>query len=111
MLKDARNKGIVKHMSTLWDTYFEGGRDHRLERCSATQIPYLEGDYWPGERRGRGRGRCGGCSGGGAVTQQARRWVGPEEVAAARRARDAWDVVQGSDGCVRVGALVAALSG
>lgn len=21
----------------------------RLEKCSVTQIPYLEGDYWPGE--------------------------------------------------------------
>ncbi len=48
MLKDAKNKGIVVHLSTLWDTYFEGGRDHRLERCTATHVPYLEGDYWPG---------------------------------------------------------------
>lgn len=46
--QDARNRGIVKHMSTLWDMYFEGGKDHRLERCSATHMPYLEGDYWPG---------------------------------------------------------------
>lgn len=48
MLKDARNKGFVKHYTTLWDTYFEGGRDHRMERCSIMDIPYLEGDYWPG---------------------------------------------------------------
>lgn len=33
----------------MWDTHFEGGRDHRRELCSATQIPYLEGDYWHGE--------------------------------------------------------------
>lgn len=44
-----QNERIVVHLSTLWDTYFEGGRDHRLEKCSATMIPYLEGDYWPGE--------------------------------------------------------------
>ncbi len=35
-------------LSTLWDTYFPGGKDHRMERCSAALIPYLEGDYWPG---------------------------------------------------------------
>lgn len=35
--------------STLWDTFFEGGRDHRRDRCSAALIPYLEGDYWHGE--------------------------------------------------------------
>eukprot|EP00878_Enallax_costatus_P007519 GHUV01007875.1.p1 GENE.GHUV01007875.1~~GHUV01007875.1.p1 ORF type:complete len:926 (+),score=290.96 GHUV01007875.1:200-2779(+) len=50
MLKKARQEdGSVVHVSTLWDTFFEGGRDHRLEKCSVTQIPYLEGDYWPGE--------------------------------------------------------------
>ncbi|KAG2482629.1 hypothetical protein HYH03_018437 [Edaphochlamys debaryana] len=49
MLKMAKEEGIVVHLSTLWDTYFEGGRDHRMERCSATFIPYMEGDYWPGE--------------------------------------------------------------
>lgn len=48
MLKTAKEEGIVKHITTLWDTYFEGGKDHRSERCSATSIPYLEGDYWPG---------------------------------------------------------------
>ena len=59
MLKDACSKGIVTHLSTLWDTYFEGGRDHRLERCSATQIPYLEGDYWPGGAMGGVAACCG----------------------------------------------------
>lgn len=49
MLRKAKDEGIVVHISTLWDTYFEGGRDHRMEKPSATHIPYLEGDYWPGE--------------------------------------------------------------
>lgn len=44
-------------MSTLWDMYFEGGKDHRLERCSATHMPYLEGDYWPGETGMGARGK------------------------------------------------------
>ena len=44
----AKYEGVVLHLSTLWDTYFPGGKDHRLDRCSATQIPYLQGDYWPG---------------------------------------------------------------
>ena len=48
MLKQAKTEGVVTHLTTLWDTYFEGGKDHRMERCSATCIPYLEGDYWPG---------------------------------------------------------------
>ena len=48
MAQDARNRGIVRHLSTLWDTYFEGGKDHKLDKCSALHIPYLEGDYWPG---------------------------------------------------------------
>lgn len=59
MLKLAKEEGIVKHLSTLWDTYFEGGRDHRMERCSVTYIPYMEGDYWPGAR-GAGAVAAGG---------------------------------------------------
>lgn len=35
-------------MSNLYDTYFDGGRDHRIEKCSAVHLPYFEGDYWPG---------------------------------------------------------------
>ncbi|KAG1663398.1 hypothetical protein FOA52_011676 [Chlamydomonas sp. UWO 241] len=49
MLKDARARGIVVHLSTLWDTFFDGGKDHRMDRISSTFIPYLDGDYWPGE--------------------------------------------------------------
>mmetsp|Transcript_3745 Transcript_3745/g.10568 ORF Transcript_3745/g.10568 Transcript_3745/m.10568 type:complete len:1130 (-) Transcript_3745:1380-4769(-) len=49
MLKDARARGYVAHMSTLWDMYFDGGKDHRMDRISSTFIPYLDGDYWPGE--------------------------------------------------------------
>lgn len=49
MLRKARDEGTVCHVTTLWDSFFEGGRDHRMERCSATLIPYLDGDYWPGE--------------------------------------------------------------
>lgn len=55
MLKQAKLEGIVVHLTTLWDTYFPGGKEHRLERCSATHIPYLEGDYWPGGQHGRKR--------------------------------------------------------
>lgn len=29
MLRKARDDGSVCHVSTLWDTFFEGGRDHR----------------------------------------------------------------------------------
>lgn len=54
MLKRAKEEGIVTHLSTLWDMYFEGGRDHRYERCSSINIPYLEGDYWPGAEKDAG---------------------------------------------------------
>lgn len=49
MLKKAREEGSVTHVTTLWDSFFEGGRDHRYDKPSVTHIPYLEGDYWPGE--------------------------------------------------------------
>ncbi|GFH07343.1 uncharacterized protein HaLaN_02130, partial [Haematococcus lacustris] len=49
MLRQAKREGLVTHLTTLWDTYFPGGKDHRLERCSFAHVPYLEGDYWPGE--------------------------------------------------------------
>ncbi|KAJ9527555.1 hypothetical protein QJQ45_025823 [Haematococcus lacustris] len=49
MLRQAKNEGLVTQLTTLWDAYFPGGKDHRLERCSCAQVPYLEGDYWPGE--------------------------------------------------------------
>lgn len=66
MLRKARAEGSVAHVGTLWDTYFPGGRDHRLEKASITQIPYLDGDYWPGELTG-GKGAAGGTQGSGRV--------------------------------------------
>lgn len=32
MLRKAREEGSVCHVGTLWDTFFEGGRDHRWVR-------------------------------------------------------------------------------
>ncbi|KAF5831026.1 histone acetylation protein-domain-containing protein [Dunaliella salina] len=77
MLRLAKYEGVVLHLSTLWDTYFPGGKDHRMERCSATHIPYLQGDYWPGEAENLLTMMAEGCrqagknhvkSGGNAVT-------------------------------------------
>lgn len=59
MLRRAKDEGIVTHLSTLWDTYFEGGRDHRYPSCSSINIPYLEGDYWPGACVRAGQGQRG----------------------------------------------------
>lgn len=42
----AKEEGIVTYVSNMWDTYFEGGRDHRLDRLSITQLPYYDG-AWP----------------------------------------------------------------
>ena len=63
MLRMAQSEGIVAHLSSMWDTYFEGGKDHRMDKCSATFMPYLEGDYWPGARAGGRAGKGGGAGG------------------------------------------------
>jgi len=39
----AKAEGTVAHLSNLFDTFFEGGRDHRVERASITHMPYFEG--------------------------------------------------------------------
>lgn len=33
----------VTYVSNLFDTFFAGGKDHRLPRVSAGHMPYLEG--------------------------------------------------------------------
>lgn len=49
MLRKAQAEGIVFQLTNLVDRYFDGGKEHRCERVSMKQIPYYEGDYWPGE--------------------------------------------------------------
>ena len=49
MLRRGKAEGTVSYISNLYDTYFEGGKDHRIHRPSVLQMPYLDGDYWPGE--------------------------------------------------------------
>lgn len=49
MLRRGKSEGIVTHISNLYDTFFVGGKDHRVESPSVAHLPYLEGDYWPGE--------------------------------------------------------------
>jgi len=49
MLRRSRAEGTVVYISNLFDSFFVGGRDHRLEHPSVTALPYFEGDYWPGE--------------------------------------------------------------
>jgi E1A/CREB-binding protein len=43
LLRMAKAEGTVAHLSNLFDTFFEGGRDHRMERASITHMPYFEG--------------------------------------------------------------------
>ena len=43
LLRQAKQEGIVTYISNLYDTFFEGGKDHRVERPSATHLPYFEG--------------------------------------------------------------------
>lgn len=49
LLRTAKERGTVTYVSNLFDTFFPGGKDHRLPKASAAHMPYLEGDYWPGE--------------------------------------------------------------
>eukprot|EP00803_Ostreobium_quekettii_P011438 evm.model.scf_864EXC.1 EVM.evm.TU.scf_864EXC.1 scf_864EXC:20228-23623(+) len=49
MLETARQFGHVKHVSNLFDMYFEGGKDHNHDSFNAVAVPYFDGDYWPGE--------------------------------------------------------------
>ncbi|KAI8102200.1 hypothetical protein M9435_005806 [Picochlorum sp. BPE23] len=49
MLNKSKSENTVVYISNLVDTFFEGGRDHRLEKPSVADLPYLAGDYWPGE--------------------------------------------------------------
>ena len=48
MLKRAKEQKIVYKTSNLWDLFFEGGKDHRVDPCRALDLPYFEGDYIPG---------------------------------------------------------------
>lgn len=49
MLRRAKDEGIITYITNLYDTYFQGGKDHRIARPSIVHLPYFEGDYWPGE--------------------------------------------------------------
>jgi len=48
MLKRGKEQKIVMKTSNLWDLFFEGGKDHRVDPCRALDMPYFEGDYIPG---------------------------------------------------------------
>ena len=43
MLKVSKEKGVVTHLSNLYDTFFEGGRDHK-EKATSIAMPYLDGE-------------------------------------------------------------------
>lgn len=43
LLRQAKNEGIVTYLSNLYDTFFEGGKDHRVEKPSVLHLPYFEG--------------------------------------------------------------------
>ena len=43
LLRQAKSEGIVTYLSNLYDTFFEGGKDHRVEKPSVLHLPYFEG--------------------------------------------------------------------
>ena len=49
MLRRAKEEGIVVNIANLFDSFFQGGRDHCIQHPSITSLPYLDGDYWVGE--------------------------------------------------------------
>lgn len=82
LLRKCKDEGIVSYVSNLWDTFFEGGKEHRFERPSATHLPYFEGDYWPGEAEhflgqlaDSGGGRTNGAKARGKVSK-GKRYLG-----------------------------------
>jgi len=46
MLIQAKSEKIVTHIATIYDTFFQAGREK--ETKSAAEMPYFDGDYWPG---------------------------------------------------------------
>lgn len=49
LLDEAARRGIVTFRSTLFDSFFEGGKDHALAAATSRNLPYFDGDFWPGE--------------------------------------------------------------
>ncbi len=45
LLRTAKERGVVTYVSNLFDTFFPGGKDHRISRPSAGHMPYLEGAH------------------------------------------------------------------
>lgn len=43
LLRQAKSEGIVTYLSNLFDTFFEGGKDHRVDKPSVLHMPYFEG--------------------------------------------------------------------
>lgn len=43
LLRQAKSEGIVTYLSNLYDTFFEGGKDHRVDKPSVLHMPYFEG--------------------------------------------------------------------
>ena len=47
LLRQAKSEGIVTYLSNLYDTFFEGGKDHRVDKPSVLHLPYFEGALRP----------------------------------------------------------------
>lgn len=46
LLRQAKSEGIVTYLSNLFDTFFEGGKDHRVDKPSVLHMPYFEGTLY-----------------------------------------------------------------
>lgn len=49
LLDEAARRGVVTYRSTLYDSFFDGGKDHALAAVTSRNLPYFDGDFWPGE--------------------------------------------------------------
>ena len=47
LLRQAKAEGTVMYLSNLFDTFFEGGKDHRVDKPSVLHLPYFEGVTTP----------------------------------------------------------------
>lgn len=50
LLRQAKSEGIVTYLSNLYDTFFDGGKDHRVDKPSVLHLPYFEGAPGPLDR-------------------------------------------------------------
>ena len=48
MLKHCKERKLIYKTSNILDLFFPGGKDHRVDPCKLSHLPYFDGDYLTG---------------------------------------------------------------